>query len=158
MLCRPHPIISAVEPAQRPKRILALDLGARRIGLAVSDALGLTAQGLETLERKNKRSDFEHLGELVQKYDVAEIVLGLPLHMSGGESAQSRRSAEFAEDLKEKFQLPVHLWDERLTSAQANRLLRESEMSIRRRGQAVDRMAATLILQSFLESRLAKEK
>lgn len=158
MLCRPHPIISAVEPAQRPKRILALDLGARRIGLAVSDALGLTAQGLETLERKNKRADFEYLAQLAQKYDVAEIVLGLPLHMSGDESAQSRRSVEFARELEEKLRLPVHLWDERLTSAQANRLLRESEMSIRRRGQAVDRMAATLILQSFLESRLAKEK
>jgi putative Holliday junction resolvase len=137
---------------------LALDLGARRIGLAVSDPLGLTAQGLETLQRKNKRADLEHLAEVVHKYEVAEIVLGLPLHMSGDESAQSRRSTEFAEELKEKLRLPVHLWDERLTSAQANRLLRESEMSIRRRGQAVDRMAATLILQSFLESRSAKEK
>jgi putative Holliday junction resolvase len=144
-----------VEPAQRPKRILALDLGARRIGLAVSDPLRLTAQGLETLQRKNKRADLEHLAQLVQKYDVVEIVLGLPLHMSGGETAQSRRSAEFAEELKEKLHLPVHLWDERLTSAQANRLLRESEISIRRRGQAVDRMAATLILQSFLEARRA---
>jgi putative holliday junction resolvase len=158
MLCRPHPIISAVEPAQRPKRILALDLGARRIGLAVSDPLGLTAQGLETLQRKNKRADLEHLAEVIRKYEVAEIVLGLPLHMSGGETTQSRRSAEFAEELKEKFHLPVHLWDERLTSAQANRLLRESEMSIRRRTRAVDRMAATLILQSFLESRVAREK
>ena len=152
------PIICAVEPAQRPQRILALDLGARRIGLAVSDALGLTAQGLETLQRKNKHSDFEHLAAVVQKYGVAEIVLGLPLHMSGDESAQSRRSVEFAEELREKLGLPVHLWDERLTSAQANRLLRESEMSIRRRGQAVDRMAATLILQSFLESQRAKEE
>jgi putative Holliday junction resolvase len=144
-----------VEPAQRPKRILALDLGARRIGLAVSDPLRLTAQGLETLQRKNKRADLEHLAQLVQKYDVVEIVLGLPLHMSGGETAQSRRSVEFAEELREKLRLPVHLWDERLTSAQANRLLRESEISIRRRGQAVDRMAATLILQSFLEARRA---
>jgi putative Holliday junction resolvase len=144
-----------VEPAQRPKRILALDLGARRIGLAVSDPLRLTAQGLETLQRKNKRADLEHLAQLVQKYHVVEIVLGLPLHMSGGETAQSRRSVEFAEELREKLRLPVHLWDERLTSAQANRLLRESEISIRRRGQAVDRMAATLILQSFLEARRA---
>lgn len=155
---RRTPIICAVEPAQRPRRILALDLGARRIGLAVSDALGLTAQGLETLHRKNKRSDFEHLAAVVQKYEVAEIVLGLPLHMSGDESAQSRRSMEFAEKLKTQLGLPVHLWDERLTSAQANRLLRESEMSIRRRGQAVDRMAATLILQSFLESRRTNEE
>ena len=142
-----------MEPAQRPKRILALDLGSRRIGLAVSDALGVTAQGLETLERKNKRSDFDYLAALVQEYDVAEIVVGLPLHMSGSATAQSQRAQEFAAELEQKFKLPVHLWDERLTSAQANRLLRESEMSIRRRGQAVDRMAATLILQSYLESR-----
>ena len=139
MLRWPHPIISAVEPAQRPKRILALDLGARRIGLAVSDALGLTAQGLETLQRKNKRTDLEHLAEVIQKYEVAEIVLGLPLHMSGDESAQSQRSTEFAEELKKKFQLPVHLWDERLTSAEANRVLREAELSIQKRAQAVDR-------------------
>ena len=135
------------------RRILALDVGAKRIGLAVSDALGITAQGLETLQRKNKRADMERLTAVIQKYSVKEIVVGYPLHMSGSTGAQSLKVADFAEDLRRRFSLPVHLWDERLTSAEANRLLRETEMSIRRRGQVVDRMAATLILQSFLEHR-----
>jgi putative Holliday junction resolvase len=141
---------------ERHQRILALDFGTKRIGMAVSDPLGVTAQGLPTLARKNKRSDFEGLSRVLREYEVAEIVVGHPLHMSGDESAQSRRAKEFAEELRQRFELPVHLWDERLTSAEANRVLRETEMSIRRRGQVVDRMAATLILQAFLESRRAE--
>ena len=137
-------------------RILALDLGSKRIGLAVSDPLGITAQGLETLHRKNKRTDFEQLAKIIHEKDVREIVVGHPLHMSGDASLQSLRAADFAEELRNRFELPVHLWDERLTSTQANRLLRETEMSIRRRAQVVDRMAAVLILQAFLDSRQTK--
>lgn len=136
-------------------RILAIDYGSRRMGLAVSDALGITAQGLETLERKNKRSDFARLERTIREYQVTEIVLGNPLRMSGEEGTQSRKVAEFAEELRRHFELPVHLWDERLTSSEANRLLREAEVSLHRRTQAVDRMAATLILQSFLQARSA---
>lgn len=134
-------------------RILAIDYGARRMGLAVSDPLGITAQGLETLERKNKRTDFARLASVLREYEVREIVLGLPLRMSGETGTQSLKVAEFAESLRQRFQLPVHLWDERLTSAEANRLLREAEVSSRKRAQAVDRMAAVLILQSFLAAR-----
>jgi putative Holliday junction resolvase len=134
-------------------RILAIDYGSRRMGLAVSDALGITAQGLETLERKNKRSDFARLERVIREYQVTEIVLGNPLRMSGEEGTQSRKVAEFADELRRRFELPVHLWDERLTSSEANRLLRESEVSLHKRVQAVDRMAATLILQSFLQAR-----
>ena len=144
-----------MSPSTLPGRILALDVGARRIGLAVSDALGITAQGLETLQRSNKRTDLAHLGSLIAEYQVAEIVVGYPLKMSGHPGAQAEKVSAFAEELRRRFALPVHLWDERLTSTQANRLLRQTDMSIRRRGQAVDRMAAVLILQSFLESRLA---
>ena len=136
-------------------RILAIDYGSRRMGLAVSDALGITAQGLDTLERKNKRSDFARLERTIREYQVTEIVLGNPLRMSGEEGTQSRKVAEFAEELRRRFELPVHLWDERLTSSEANRLLREAEVSLHRRTQAVDRMAATLILQSFLQARSA---
>ena len=121
--------------------------------MAVSDPLGITAQGIETLKRTNKRSDFEQLQSVIERYEVGEVVVGYPLHMSGQAGAQSLKIAEFAEQLRRRFALPVHLWDERLTSAEANRLLRETEMSIRRRGQVVDRMAATLILQSFLDRR-----
>ena len=134
-------------------RILAIDHGSRRMGLAVTDPLGITAQGLETLQRKNNRADFGRLERIIREYEVKEIVLGNPLRMSGEEGTQSQKVAEFAEELRKRFHLPVHLWDERLTSAEANRLLRENEVSTKRRAQAVDRMAAVLILQSFMESR-----
>ncbi|HEY6307590.1 MAG TPA: Holliday junction resolvase RuvX [Candidatus Angelobacter sp.] len=136
-----------------PSRILAIDYGSRRMGLAVSDLLGITAQGIDTLERKNKRSDFARLERILREYQIREIVLGYPLRMSGQEGTQSQKVAEFAEMLRQKFQLPVHLWDERLTSAEANRVLREADLSIRKRAQAVDRMAAVLILQAFLQAR-----
>jgi putative Holliday junction resolvase len=136
-------------------RILGLDVGTRRIGLAVSDLLGITAQGLETLQRRNKRYDFEQLQRVIQEYDVREIVVGLPLRMSGAEGIQSDKMQAFAEDLRKRFRLPVHLWDERLTSAEANRLLRETDLSIEKRGKAVDRMAAVLILQGWMEQRAA---
>jgi putative Holliday junction resolvase len=138
---------------ESPARILAIDYGARRMGLAVSDLLGITAQGIDTLERKNKRSDFARLERTIREYQVREIVLGYPLRMSGETGTQSQKVAEFADELRKRFELPVHLWDERLTSAEANRLLRESEVSSRKRAQAVDRMAAVLILQAFLQAR-----
>ncbi|HTZ96875.1 MAG TPA: Holliday junction resolvase RuvX [Terriglobales bacterium] len=134
-------------------RILGLDVGSKRIGVAVSDPLGITAQGLETIHRQNKRIDFESLGGVIAKYDISEIVVGLPLRMSGAEGTQSEKMRQFADELRRRFNLPVHLWDERLTSAQANRLLRETEMSIQRRGKVVDQMAAVLILQSWMEAR-----
>jgi putative Holliday junction resolvase len=134
------------------RRVLGLDVGARRIGLAISDPLGITAQGLETLQRRNKRIDFETLGKVIQKFEVAEIVVGYPLRMSGSEGAGADRMQRFAEELRQRFHLPVHLWDERLTSAQANRLLRETSMSIKRRGEVVDQMAAVLILQNWMEA------
>lgn len=144
-------------PAELPGRILALDVGSRRIGLAVSDPMGITAQGLETLQRKNKRTDLEKLEAVIRHYQVRELVVGLPLRMSGAAGIQSEKMGLFAEELRRRFQLPVHLWDERLTSAQANRLLREADLSIEKRKHAVDRMAAVLILQNFLQSREAKK-
>jgi putative Holliday junction resolvase len=115
----------------------------------VSDPLGITAQGLETLQRRNKR-----LERVIRDYAVREIVVGLPLRMSGAEGTQSEKMQGFAEDLRQRFRLPVHLWDERLTSAEANRLLRETDLSIEKRAKAVDRMAAVLILQGWMERRV----
>ena len=138
-----------------PPRVLGLDVGSKRIGLAVSDPLGITAQGLETIRRQNKRLDFEELGKIIRQYSVSEIVVGYPLRLSGAEGTQSEKMQLFAEDLRKKFGLPVHLWDERLTSSQANRLLREMELSIQKRAGAVDRMAAVLILQNWMEARSA---
>jgi putative holliday junction resolvase len=143
-----HPRTSA-----RQRRILGLDVGSRTIGLAVSDPLGITAQGLRTIRRQNKRVDLERLRKVIDEYAVAEIVVGYPLRMSGVEGSQAEKMQEFAEQLRQRFKLPVHLWDERLTSAEANRLLRQSEMSIKRRAEVVDRLAAVLILQSWMDSR-----
>jgi putative Holliday junction resolvase len=130
-----------------------MDVGSKRIGLAVSDPLRITAQGLETLQRRNKGRDFERLGRVIREYHVAEIVIGLPLRMSGAGGTQSEKMQAFAEEIRRRFRLPVHLWDERLSSAQANRLLRETDMSIKRRGEVVDQMAAVLILQSWMDAR-----
>ena len=133
-------------------RVLGLDVGSRRIGVAVSDPLWITAQGLETIRRTNKRHDFEQLANLLRHYEVGEIVVGYPLRLSGAEGTQSEKMQVFADELRKRFGLPVHLWDERLTSSQANRVLREAELSIKKRGEAVDRMAAMLILQSWMEA------
>jgi putative Holliday junction resolvase len=130
-----------------------MDVGTRRIGLAISDLLGITAQGLETLQRRNKRTDFAHLERIIREHDVTGVVMGLPLRMSGEEGIQAEKMQDFAEEIRRRFKLPVHLWDERLTSVQANRLLRETEMSIKRRGEVVDQMAAVLILQSWMDSK-----
>ena len=134
-------------------RILGLDVGSKTIGLAVSDPLGITAQGLETIRRQNKRLDFEQLGRIIQQYSVSEIVVGYPLRLSGAEGTQSEKMRLFAEELRKRFGLPVHLWDERLTSSEANRILREADLSIKKRAGAVDRMAAVLILQNWMEAR-----
>jgi putative Holliday junction resolvase len=139
--------------AGRPPRILGLDVGSKRIGLAISDPLGITAQGLETLHRQNKRFDFAQLEQVIRQHRVAEIVIGLPLRMTGAEGIQAEKMQAFAEEIRRRFRLPVHLWDERLSSAQANRLLRETDMSIKRRGEVVDQMAAVLILQSWMDAR-----
>ena len=143
---------SARELTPRP-RVLGLDVGSKTIGIAITDPLGITAQGLETLRRKNKRLDFEQLARLVRHYEVSEIVVGYPLRLTGVEGKQSEKMQLFAEQLRKKFGLPVHLWDERLTSSQANRILREAELSIKKRREAVDRLAAVLILQSWIEAR-----
>jgi putative Holliday junction resolvase len=143
---------AATDAAIRP-RVLGLDVGSRTIGMAISDPLGITAQGLPTIRRKNKRLDFEQLGNVLRQYQVAEIVVGYPLRLSGNEGSQSQKMQQFAVELRNRFGLPVHLWDERLTSSQANRILREAELSIKKRGEAVDRMAAVLILQSWMEAR-----
>ncbi|HET7185262.1 MAG TPA: Holliday junction resolvase RuvX [Terriglobales bacterium] len=154
-----HPASSAPDQSahSRHPRILGLDVGSRTIGMAVSDPLCITAQGLETIRRKNKRTDFELLERVIRDYDIREIVLGYPLRMSGAEGRQSERMAFFADELRKRFSLPVHLWDERLTSVQANRLLREAELSIAKRAAAVDRMAAVLILQSYLDARSVRD-
>lgn len=131
---------------------MALDVGKKRIGLAVSDPLGITAQGIETLHRTRIREDLQRLAEIVSRWDVQTLLIGKPLHMSGDKSRQSDYTEEFAGRLQKHLQLPVVFWDERWTSVEAERILRESGATIQQAKGAVDRLSAVLLLQSYLGS------
>jgi len=133
-------------------RILALDLGKRRIGMAISDPLGFTAQGLPNLERTTKRADLAQLARQVAERGVALILIGNPLNMNGSEGRQSVWVHEFAEALEARAGCPVRLWDERLTTVEASRVLRASGIGIEKRARAVDRLSAVILLQSYLDS------
>ena len=134
-------------------RVLALDLGKKRIGLALSDELGVTAQGLETLQRTNIREDLARISQLVAEQDVSLILIGNPLHMSGREGRQAEYARDFGQRLKAASGVGVEYWDERLTTVAAQRVLRESGISIEKRAKAVDRLAAVILLESYLDSR-----
>jgi len=138
--------------AARAGRVLALDFGKKRIGLAVSDELGLTAQGLDTLHRTRVRDDIEALDSLVNQYGVSQVLIGMPLHMSGDESRQSAHTREFAERLQRRTGLTVEYWDERWTSVQAERMLRDSGVKVDRKDGTVDRISAVILLESYLDS------
>lgn len=132
---------------------MALDLGKKRIGLAISDPLGITAQGLPNLVRTNKRSDLEVLGLLAREREVGLILLGNPINMRGAEGRQSGWVREFGAAIESRIGLPVTFWDERLTSVEAGRVLRSSGISIEKRAAAVDQLSAVILLQSYLDSR-----
>lgn len=134
------------------RRILALDLGKKRIGMALSDELGITAQGLPTLERRNKRVDFAALAAVVRENNVRQIVLGLPLRMSGEEGSQADWARSFAAELKVHVDVPIDLRDERWTSKQAERVLMGSGIRQQDRKPAIDRIAAVILLQDYLDS------
>jgi len=135
-----------------PPRLLGLDFGSRRIGVAVSDELGLTAQPVLTLQRRNVKQDLRSLGRLLRKFSCAAIVIGHPLYLSGDVSPQAAKTQAFAELLREAFSLPVHLWDERLSSAEAHRHLHAAGRPLQEHRAIVDQVAAVLILQSFLDA------
>jgi putative holliday junction resolvase len=133
-------------------RYLALDVGAKRVGIAVSDELGLTAQPVLTLERRrNSREDLRSIARLCRRYSVAGIVVGNPLKLDGAMSAQTEKVHTFAAALGDLTGLPIHLWDERLTTQEAHQLLYEAGHARQDHGRIVDQVAATLILQSFLD-------
>jgi putative Holliday junction resolvase len=134
-------------------RILGLDYGDRRIGVALSDAFGWTAQGLEIIERKREGDDFRRIGELVKQHEVEAIVVGLPKNMNGTIGPRGEICLAFAEELRQTLSMPVHLWDERLTTVAATRTLLEADVSRRKRKLVVDKLAAALLLQNYLDSR-----
>ncbi len=130
-------------------RILALDPGERRIGIAISDELGITAQGLDTFDRARGGSFFTHLAELIKQYGITEVVVGFPLSLSGDPGEAARRAEAFASKIGAAFPVMVRLWDERLSSKEAERVLRGSKSG---KG-TVDKVAATIILQNYLDYR-----
>jgi putative pre-16S rRNA nuclease len=133
-------------------RYLALDVGSKRIGVAVSDELGLTAQPVLTLERRrNQREDLRSIARLCRRFDAKGIVVGNPLTMTGEVSTQAEKVQAFAAELGELSGLPIHLWDERLTTHEAHQLLYEAGHARQDHRRMVDQVAATLILQSFLD-------
>ena len=134
-----------------PARVLGLDIGDRRIGLAVSDELGLTAQGLNTLERRNKRMDIAALQAIITTYAIARIVVGMPRNMDGSYGERAAVTERFAQTLEAVCHLPCIRWDERLSTRQAERLLIEANQRRSKRKAVRDKIAAQLILQSYLD-------
>lgn len=132
-------------------RIMGLDLGERTIGVAMSDALAITAQALKVIRRSGK--DFDELSDLILEYEVEEIVLGYPKNMNGTIGESARKAEEFAKEMEYKFDLPVKLWDERLSTVGAQRALLEADVSRAKRKKVIDKMAAVFILQGYLDSR-----
>jgi putative holliday junction resolvase len=133
-------------------RILGLDVGDRTIGVAASDALGWTAQGLEIIRRTGWEDDIRRLRELVAEYEVSLIVVGYPKNMNGTIGPRAEMAAEFAQKLGQELELPVRLWDERLTTMEAERMLIAADVSRAKRKKVIDKMAAVLILQNYLQA------
>lgn len=135
-------------------RIMGLDVGSKTVGVAVSDELGWTAQGLETIHinEEEKRFGFERIGKIIKEYEVDKIVVGLPKNMNGTIGPRGEASEYFAAQLEKLFGLPVILWDERLTTMAAERVLLEADLSRKKRKKVIDKMAAVMILQGYLDS------
>ncbi|NLJ67172.1 MAG: Holliday junction resolvase RuvX [Clostridiales bacterium] len=133
-------------------RILAMDVGDRRIGMAISDSLGLMAHGIETLVRKGEKHDMERIGQIIDIYKPDKMVLGLPINMNGTIGPQSEKVKKFGDLIKEHgFTGDIIYWDERLTSMQANRIMIDADVSRKKRKENVDMMAAIFILQGYLD-------
>lgn len=132
---------------------MGLDLGTKTIGVAVADELGITAQGLPTLRRSGLRRDLEGLRAVVNAYQVTHAVIGLPLNMDGSEGPRAKDARAFAARLQQELEISTELWDERLTTVAAQRALLEADVSRKRRREVVDQVAATLILQGWLDAK-----
>jgi len=134
-------------------RTLGLDVGTKTIGVAVSDGLGFTAQGVTTVRRTNLKADFAALKALVQEHEGERFVVGLPLNMDGSEGPRAEASRKFAQQLQSALGLPVEFWDERLSTMAATRTLLEADVSRAKRREVIDQMAAQFILQGWLDAR-----
>ncbi|MBP2031564.1 putative Holliday junction resolvase [Clostridium algifaecis] len=133
-------------------RILGLDIGDRTIGVAISDPLGITAQGITTIRRKSRDKDIDELSKICSDYNVELIISGLPKNMNGTLGPQSEKVMDFCDFIYEKIKIPIKMWDERLTTVAANRAMLEADLSRAKRKKIVDKLAATYILQGYLDS------
>ena len=132
-------------------RIMALDVGSRTLGIACSDALLMTAQGIETIRRTSLENDFNRLRELISEYEVHELVVGMPKNMNGTKGERAEKTEEFVEKMKAVIDLPVTFWDERLSTVMAERQLIAADVSRKKRKGVIDKMAAVVILQGYLD-------
>ncbi len=132
-------------------RIMALDVGSRTIGIACSDALLMTAQGIETIRRTSLENDFNRLRELISEYEVHELVVGMPKNMNGTKGDRAEKTEEFVEKMKTVIDLPITFWDERLSTVMAERQLIAADVSRKKRKGIIDKMAAVVILQGYLD-------
>ena len=130
---------------------MALDVGSRTIGIACSDALLMTAQGIETIRRTSLENDFNRLRELISEYEVHELVVGMPKNMNGTKGDRAEKTEEFVEKMKAVIDLPVTFWDERLSTVMAERQLSAADVSRKKRKGVIDKMAAVVILQGYLD-------
>ena len=137
-------------------RILAIDYGDKNLGLAISDRLQITAQGLEKYRLRSKKEDLDYFKDLVTRYEIAKIVMGLPLRMDGSTGSRVDKTKAFALWLEESLSIPVVYWDERLTTKEAFRILREQGAKPRQKKQYKDQISASLILESYLENERSK--
>ena len=133
------------------KRILGLDLGQKTIGVAISDPLGFTAQGLTTIRRGSKEKDIEDLKKICDEYKVETIVIGLPKNMNGTIGPSGEIAMAFGKLLEEEFQIEIKFWDERLTTVEAHKSILEADLSRNKRKKIVDKVASTYILQGYLD-------
>lgn len=131
---------------------MGLDVGTRTVGVAVSDALGITAQGVTTVRRTNMKTDLGELSRIATEYEVNRVVVGLPLNMNGSEGPRAAFSRAFGASLHKATGLPIEFWDERLTTVAAQRVLLEADLSRKKRREVVDQVAAQLILQGWLDA------
>lgn len=139
------------------KRTMGLDVGDKTIGVAISDPMGLTAQGLEVIRRKKWDDDLVRLHEIIQDYNIGQVVVGLPKNMNNTIGPRGEQCQKFADAINKQFEIPVYLWDERLSTVAAQRTLLEANVSRKKRKKVVDQLAAVIILQGFMDAQLNQQ-
>ncbi len=132
-------------------RIMGLDIGTEKIGVAISDELGLTAQGLKTIEVKSKGETFKELDKIIKSFNIEKIVIGLPKNMNGTLGSQAQKILKWIEEFKGHTNLPIETWDERLSTLEASRVLLKADLSRKKRKRVIDKLAAVIILQGYID-------